>query len=127
MWWLFCSSVPDCFQKVGNCSGPTGGISIILAGNNRSLTRIPRTVVPPTDQAIHLFTQNGEHLTRAFLEGIYSKSTPMYRHYVKDVFFFFARCSSMNMIYENMLHNNGNLFKDSIDYFIQLTDNLLAW
>ena len=97
-------------------SGPTGGIPINLADNNGAQHVFPKLqFLQLTKQYIHLHKMGGIWHKRALLEEIYFKSTPIYRHYVKD---FFARYSSMNMIYENVLHNNGNLFKDSIIHWI---------
>ena len=43
--------------------GASGGVPNVLASSRNNVTSIPRCQIPTTDQAIHLFTNNGGYLT----------------------------------------------------------------
>ena len=83
-------------------AGMSGGIPLNLAHNNSSLTRLPPTAVPQTDHAIHLFTQNGGHLTPESTFGTdLLKDFPCLQTLRERDFT--ERYPAMNLIFENVL------------------------
>lgn len=105
-------------------AGSSGGIPVYLACNNSSLTHISSTAIPRTDQAINMFTRNGGHLTpeSTFGRDLLVNYPHLQALRARD---FNSRYPAMNLVFENVLHGDGALFKGCIQYFAQLTTYLL--
>lgn len=92
--------------------GSSGGIPIRLARNNNGLTPIPSTAVPQTNQAIDIFRQKGGHLTPESTFGRDLINSP--RLQILHTTDFNSRYPVLTLVFENVLHGDGALFKSCI-------------
>ena len=106
--------------------GPSGGIPNVLAVSRSNLTTLPMHYVPTTDQAIRLFIDNGGHLTLQSLFGVDPLSDFPQMQLLRERDFQSQYPSTAN-IFQDILHSNGSIFKDYIQYFIHLTEKFYCF
>ena len=99
--------------------GNSGGVPNLLASTHRNTTQVSTLNIPSTDNAIHLFTSAGGHLTPESTFG----SDPLegYPHlqYLRERDFR-ATYPNMDAIFHNVVTSDGTIFRQSIHCFIQL-------
>ncbi len=105
--------------------GRNGGIPNLLAGNNRTTT-LPNHVIPETSSVIATYTSSGNgRLTAPHSFG----TDPLIQHpqlqslRERD---FSNHFPNMDILFESVLHNRGDLFKQALLYFISLTTNFAS-
>jgi hypothetical protein len=110
------------FVLAWNCHripGPNGGVPSVLA-NNSATSSVPPTSIPSTAQMISIHERDGSHLSRqtAFgcdpLDGNPSLQSLRQRD-------FSNLYSDASIVFEGILHGDGQHFKNCLLYFIFLT------
>ena len=106
--------------------GASGGVPNVLASSRNNITSIPRCQISTTDQAIHLFTNNGGHLTpeSSFGQDPLQKFPPLQKLRERD---FCNRFPSTAHVFENVIHSDGSVFVDYLQFFIELTQRYSAF
>ena len=113
------------FISAWNCHripGPEGGIPNTLALQNNRVTRLVTSSVPSTLQLIQLHEQGGNRLCRDATYGF----DPLNGHpqlqelRERDLFILFP---DLTVLFQDVLHNDAQLFKSCIYHFIFLTNN----
>ena len=102
--------------------GPRGGVPNELASQHSHVSPLPYNSIPSTTQMIGLHEAGGRRLCRNVSYG----HDPLHGQQQlqllreRDIFSMF----DMNIVFQSVLHGNGELFKRCIHRFIFLTNNL---
>ena len=110
------------FIQAWNCHripGPNGGVPCMLA-KNCVTSHIGPNSISSTVEMVQLHEQNGARLTRDTQFGcdLLHNYPTLWALREGD---FHVVCSNSNNVFENILHGNGQLFKDCLLFFIFLT------
>ena len=93
----------------------------MLARANNQVTPISRQNIPSLDQAISAHENNGGHLTPESCYGqdpiIDLPGLQLLRE--RD---FLYEYPNMDAVFQNVLHDNGTIFRQAILFFIELTN-----
>ena len=110
------------FVQAWNCHripGPNGGVPSVLA-NNCATTTLAPTSIPSTGEMLQVHECNGARLTRdtQFGHDLLGNHPNLQDLREKDFSSLDPECSN---VFEDILHGNGQLFKNCLSYFILLT------
>ena len=100
--------------------GRNGGVPYILAARTRQISPIPQSQVPSVSEAVTLHEATGGRLTRESTYGV----DPLNMHpqlkalRERD---FSAAFPSMEVVFSDVVHNNGMMLEQAIMMFISLS------
>lgn len=105
--------------------GRGGGIPNVMALHNNRVTVLNPTSIPSTAEVLHLHEHDGLQLSRdyCYCQDPLNGHTRLQELRERD---FFALFPDFRVIFEDVLHNDGHLFRRCILQFIQLTENFAA-
>lgn len=105
--------------------GGRGGIPLNLASRANRVTPLHATSIPSTTAIIQLHEQSGTRLRRDATYGSdpLDGNTQLQELRKRD---FLMRFPDFRLIFQDIIHNNGFLFRLSIKHFIELTNNFAA-
>ena len=97
----------------------------VMAFHNNEVTVLNPTFIPSTAKVIRIHENDGRQLCRNYLYGRdpLSGRTQLQELRERD---FFALFPDFRVVFEDVLHNDGHLFRRCILQFIQLTENFTA-
>ena len=105
--------------------GREGGIPNVMAFHNNEVTVLNPTFIPSTSEVIRINENDGRQLCRNYSYGRdpLCGRTQLQELRERD---FFALFPDFRVVFEDVLHNDGHLFRRCILQFIQLTENFAA-
>ena len=99
---------------------PGGGVPNVLASHTVQLTRLLPSAVPTTSNIVQLHQMQGGTLTEEHVFG----TDPLDSHpELQDLRErdFFQMYPSMEVLFQDVLHSNGSIFRSAMHYFKSLT------
>ncbi len=119
------SSPLHTFIQSWNCHtipGRNGGIPNNLAVATRQIIPLQTSVVPSVVEAVNIHESNGSRLTHESTFGFdpIGDYDGLQKLRERD---FFARYPSMDIIFSDVLHSNGEMLVGAIQFFISLSEH----